>query len=112
MPARLYSWSLRRPPNESPILCVHGELDIAAACPLAEAITTFARRSSTAATVELDIAGVTFLDAAGIGVLVACQRRLDADGRRLRLSHTPPAVERVLRVAGVDDALTIRATER
>ncbi|CAL9415235.1 hypothetical protein SUDANB58_01729 [Streptomyces sp. enrichment culture] len=43
----------------------------------------------------LELSGVTFVDVAGVGALVAAARRLPAGGR-LVLHRPPPAVQRVL----------------
>jgi anti-anti-sigma factor len=77
-----------------------GELDHAAAEPLVE---EFERRTrSTGAQLVLDLAGVTFVDSAGIGALVGIER--SARERRVALRTVPPPehVSSVLRLSGVE----------
>lgn len=52
--------------------------------------------------VEVDAGEVTFMDSAGINVLLAAQRMLREDGRALRIVRESRAVERLLRAAGAE----------
>src|SRR4051794_29162480 len=49
----------------------------------------------------LDLADVQFLDATGLAMLVAAQRRAMGAGRRLVLRDTPPWVARLLAATGL-----------
>jgi anti-anti-sigma factor len=78
-----------------------GDLDLAAAPDFADALSL--ARSSDAATIVVDLAGLEFLDSTGIGVLVrACS---SPDGRRMRLREGPPQVMRVLQISGLASEL-------
>ena len=52
--------------------------------------------------VIVDLAGLTYLDSSGIGVLVAQHRRLTANGGCLQLRDPQPAVRRVLETCGLE----------
>jgi anti-anti-sigma factor len=67
--------------------------------------------------VILDLSGVTFLDCAGLGVLVAARNRAHEDGGAVCIAAPSPRVRRVVDLAGlapyfsfaasVDDAVDI-----
>lgn len=87
------------------VLLPAGELDRAAA-PL--------MRSELAAVVEsrpplvvVDLHEVTFVDAAGLGVLLRAARSLAAQGSRLVLASPQRTVRRVLEMTDVDKALDV-----
>ena len=75
-----------------------GEIDCYAARCLDE---TRHRIGSTGARVQLDLSGVTFLDSAGIGLLVALRNQLIGAGGNLIVQNVPPRTGRVLEIAGV-----------
>lgn len=50
----------------------------------------------------LDLGGVTFMDSAGIAVVLRAYRRLGELGGELRVCNIPAQAGRVLRAAGVD----------
>ncbi|RSM47476.1 anti-sigma factor antagonist [Actinoplanes sp. ATCC 53533] len=56
--------------------------------------------------IEVDLAGVTFLDCAGLTVLVVLGRAAARDGCRLRITNPRPIVRRVLDLTGLLDGLT------
>ena len=55
--------------------------------------------------VVVDLAGVTFIDAAGLGVLVGAQRRFDRAGGRLRVERPQRCVRRLLEITALDKVL-------
>jgi anti-anti-sigma factor len=59
-----------------------------------------------AAVVDVDLAGVTFLDCTGISALIAARNAAIHTGRQMRVSHPRPIVRRVLEVTGLLDVLT------
>jgi anti-sigma B factor antagonist len=83
------------------VLEVTGALDLAGAPVLDEAIAR-AERDGYAAMIVLDLAGVTFCDAAGLGLLVSWHYALRAAGGRLVLTHPSGPVQRLLTVNHVD----------
>ncbi len=61
--------------------------------------------------VTLDLAGVTGLDSAALGKLVALHRAVGAAGGRLALANLTPAVGRVFRTTRLDALFAIRAAD-
>src|SRR5690606_8231509 len=55
------------------------------------------------AILHVDLTGVTFLDCAGIGALVAARNAAIRAGCRIRFSHSHPIVRLVLEVTGLID---------
>lgn len=62
--------------------------------------------------VEVDLAAVTGVDAAGLGVLLGAHRRAGRAGRRLVLLDVPPPVERMLLLTRLDRVLAQRRGDR
>lgn len=87
-------------------LCVSGEVDMATAPQLLDAIlrTAFTYDQGQ---VVVDLSGVTFMDPTGLGALREAHRRLVADGTRLSVRNPGPVVEQVLRITGLDTYLNI-----
>ena len=84
---------------------VGGELDLATAPDLADALTTVLRALDPASRVAVDLGGTTFVDSSGLAVLVAAHRAATARGQRVVLSGAQPQVRRVLEVTGVSQVL-------
>ena len=57
--------------------------------------------------VILDLSGVTFCDSTGVGTFVWLHRQATASGGRLMLAAPRRHVREVLRISGVDRAITI-----
>lgn len=71
----------------------------------AKAIMVELERSIDAALprrLTLDLGGVTFMDSAGIAVVLRAYRRLGELGGELRVCNIPAQAGKVLRAAGVD----------
>jgi len=79
---------------------VAGELDLATA-PILED-----RLADVSGSVRLDLQAMTFIDSAGIAVLVRLSARCKSDGGVLRVENCCPQVERTLRIVGVYEMLT------
>lgn len=79
---------------------VAGELDVATAGQL-RAYAEEALQSDIRELV-LDLAGVSFIAAAGLGVLVALSASAARRDAKLCLGEVSPAVERLLRITGMD----------
>ena len=60
----------------------------------------------------IDLTQVTFMDVAGLHVLLGAQRELERDQRRLRVVVRDGVVRRLLEVADADGALTIQRDRR
>ena len=83
---------------------LRGELDIAGAPEFRDCLTALAP-----ADIVIDMTHLTFLDCAGIGVLVGAHSRAVRHGRRLVLRNPQDTVARVLALSGVDEVLAIEA---
>ncbi len=85
-------------PTEQPSgLRLSGDIDSHTAPDLADALG----RISADRDVELDMAGVGFIDSSGLRVLVAEHQRLDAGGASLRLANASDAVRRLVEMTGL-----------
>ena len=57
---------------------------------------------------EIDLAGVAFVDAGGIRALVHCRADAQQLGCRLVLTHVRPWVYRILKIAGLPELFDVR----
>lgn len=88
--------------NGHRVVSVTGELDIATAeqayAYLSEVI------DQGQAPVNVDLAGVTFCDASGLGVLARIASLARDKGRQLRLTSARPSLLKIMRITGLDKA--------
>ena len=87
-------------------VAVTGEVDLATAPELRERLLGVLH-THRPAVLDIDLAGVTFLDCTGIGALVAVHNAAVHEGCQVRVCHPQPIVRRVLEVTGLLDALTV-----
>lgn len=80
----------------APQLALGGELDVATARLLAPLLTTLIDDGHLP---EIDLAALSFIDAAGLRTLCEGAARLSCTGRRLPLRAACPSIERILRLA-------------
>jgi anti-sigma B factor antagonist len=85
------------------ILVVDGELDLATAPQLDEALTRAQAGGVSELVVDLDQVG--FVDSSGLHVLIMHVGRMGENGRRLRLTKGSPQVRRLFELSGVSDRL-------
>jgi anti-sigma B factor antagonist len=85
-------------------LTVRGELDIASAPELQTALERLLAGPHDV--LVLDLAGLSFLDCAGMRPIRTARRTLEARGGRLLVRHPSPIVERALRLGGLGEALS------
>lgn len=90
---------------EGVVLRVAGEVDIVTSPVLQRHLD--AAIASRRDTVVLDLAEITFLDARGVGVIVAARKSASRSGSRLIIRRPPPLVRRVLEIADQVDRLVI-----
>ena len=83
---------------------ISGEIDIASAPWLREALLLALRRHGPA--MHLDLQEVTFLDCSGINVLLAAARRARAEGGRIRVVRPSAAAWRLIALLGLQHVLT------
>ena len=82
-----------------------GDLDLAAAPELSEALDLALR--SDAGAIVIDLRGLDFLDSTGLKALVTAHA--GPEGHRVSFIQGGEIIEQVLRVSGLDDELTFRA---
>ena len=85
-------------------VAVDGELDMAGAFKLEPAIEKVVAEDPVDELV-IDLAGVSFMDSAGLGSLLSAHERLKDLGISARVARPSPAVERVLEATGARSAL-------
>ena len=82
--------------GDLPVLTIRGELDMASAPQLEEALVDFEEGS-----VAVDLRGATFMDSTGLRVLLGARSRLVESGGSLILVYGDGPVQRVLDITGV-----------
>ena len=91
------------------VLSLHGELGLAGASRLRETLLE-AIRETTSQALILDMADVPFIDSTGVGVLLGARKRLEVDGRELRLAALHERVQRTLAIMGLHTVIAIYPT--
>jgi anti-anti-sigma factor len=91
--------SIMGPPT---VLRPSGELDIAGAGDLVAAID---RECSEHHDLTIDLSALTFIDCAGLRVLLYASARTTSDGSTFRLIRGPERVQRLFRLTGVEARL-------
>lgn len=87
------------------VLKLGGELDLYSARLLREVAHGLAAAGDCR--IVLDLAGLGFCDAAGLGALVGCQSRIRASGGRLSLAGVSPKIARLFAAARLGAAFEI-----
>jgi anti-anti-sigma factor len=87
------------------LIRLRGEIDVATAPGLRERLFGLLRRG--VAVVILDLSGVPFCDASGLGMLVGSHRHATMLGVTLRLTALRPRVARLVYINGMDRVLSI-----
>jgi anti-sigma B factor antagonist len=89
-------------PDGSATVRVRGELDIATA----DQAYTYLRDvvDNQDGPVLINLSGLTFCDAAGLGVLARVAGHARRSGRSIRLTAARPALLRIMRITGMDEA--------
>jgi len=83
---------------------VSGDLDIATAPWLREALLLAIQRYGPA--ISVDLQGVTFLDCAGVNALLAAERRARLEGGKVQVTRSSAPAWRVITLLGLQDLLT------
>ena len=87
------------------VVSVTGELDIATAEQAYLYISDVIDAGDTGPTpVSVDLSGLTFCDAAGLGVLARIARHARQAGRQLELTAARPSLLKIMRITGLDRA--------
>jgi anti-anti-sigma factor len=91
--------------SDPALLRVSGELDLATKADLLTVLEPL--WVDGPGTVELDMAGVSFIDSSAISALVHLHRKGQDDGRSLVIRNPSSPVARVLEVSGVDALIAV-----
>ena len=100
-PAQL-ELTCRTGPNGYQIVSVTGELDIATAEQAYSYISEVI--DGRPAPVTVDLSGLTFCDASGLGALARIARHARQKGRQLMLTSARPSLMKIMRITGLDRA--------
>jgi anti-sigma B factor antagonist len=88
--------------DQDPVLTMTGEIDVATSPLLRAELTALLARD--ARRVTIDLAGVSFIDSSGLGVLVGALKRIREvnDDGAIRIVNPQPAVRKVFDITGLD----------
>jgi anti-anti-sigma factor len=93
------------PSPDTARVAVAGEIDLATAAVLRERLFGLLH-GKTPAILDVDLAGCTFLDCTGLGVLVGVRNAAVQSGRQMWVTRPQRVVRRVLELTGLLDVLT------
>jgi anti-anti-sigma factor len=83
-----------------PVVTISGEIDLWSGTQLRDQLLGIIRRHG--ARLALDLSGVTFMDCAGINVLLATRRRAQLEGGSLRVLRASRPVRRIFALTRLD----------
>jgi anti-anti-sigma factor len=93
--------------GQAPTVVVKGEIDGSTAPRLRSCLA--AAGAAAPDEVVVDMAGLTFIDSANLGVLATAQQELAGRGGHLVITNAPPAALMVLRLTGLEQMLILRS---
>jgi anti-sigma B factor antagonist len=96
-------------PGQPPVVAIRGELDIQSAPALRGELLRVIRRCGPQVTI--DLGGVTFLDCAGVNVLLATLRRARLEDGWVCLVRVPPRVRRTISLLNLERAFGLSAEQ-
>jgi anti-sigma B factor antagonist len=94
-----------RPGDGGTIVAISGEVDVCTEASLQQALLRIIRERG--ARLMLDLSGVSFMDCAGLRVLLATRRRAEMRGGFLHPIATSAAVRRITELTGAQEALAM-----
>jgi anti-sigma B factor antagonist len=89
--------------NGSSAVVVSGEIDAHTAPRLAEHLAALPDEGD----IDLDLAGVDFMDSSGLRVLIDVHQRAETDGRRLVVHRPSTSVARLIEISGLSNLLNV-----
>jgi len=95
--------SIRR--GAPPVVEIRGEIDIQSAPQLRDELLRVVRRQGPR--LVLDLEGVTFLDCAGVNVLLATRRRARLEDGWVRVTQASPRARRTISLLGLQKAFAL-----
>lgn len=87
------------------VVRVTGEIDVATAPALAEALRCRLRSAEPGTELDVDLAAVTFVDARGLAALLEAAEAARAAGVAFRVIGGPPVLRRIVEITGTGPAL-------
>jgi len=84
---------------------VEGEVDVATAPQLREALHEVLDDGATR--LRIDLGEVGFIDSAGLGVLIGVLKRIREVGGEIELVHVQPAPRKVIEITGLDELFAL-----
>jgi anti-sigma B factor antagonist len=94
-----------QPHSEAAMIVVSGELDIASAPELEQALDRI--RPDLTKLVIVDLRELEFMDSTGLSIIVRAHQRLSEHDCELTLIKGPPQVQRLLDLTGVADRVRL-----
>lgn len=94
------------PGDRGTIVRVSGEVDVSTEGPLQDLLLRVMRAHSPG--LLLDLSGVSFMDCAGLRVLVRTRRRAELRHGSVRLIAASAAVRQIINLTGMREALPVR----
>src|SRR5690349_6886009 len=101
---RTFQLQHHEPAPDATVVSVAGDLDIASAPALKQALGDL--MGTGIRHVEIDLAAADFIDSSGLGALLWAERRLSAVGGDLAITHAEGNIGRTFELAGMDGLLT------
>jgi anti-anti-sigma factor len=92
-------------PDGTPEVVLGGEIDLASAATVRTCLSEAG--AGHTGDVIVDLSGVTFIDATGLGTFVYADRVLRREGRHLVLRGPNRHTHRLLHLTGLDEVLTL-----
>jgi anti-anti-sigma factor len=102
-PAPIGFWVTRSDDTAGVVLALHGELDVAAAPQLEKLLEEI--RAERHDRVMVELSDLSFVDSAGVSVLIKAKKEAEEDGSQLVLRRPTAQVHRVFAVVGMVDWL-------
>ncbi|MDG4825815.1 STAS domain-containing protein [Asanoa sp. WMMD1127] len=99
--------SLERRHPLTTVVTVVGEVDMDVLEPLEDALARVLP-ARPGATVEVDLTGVTFMDASGISALLRCRKQVKDAGLTFLVRNPQPLIYRMLLLCGLVDTLDVQ----
>ncbi len=87
------------------VVSISGEIDFSVVADVRRAFDEALSRGPSC--LLIDLTDVSFIASDGLGVLIETQRKVDADGRKLRLIHPQPHILGLLRKTQLTRLFTI-----
>jgi anti-sigma B factor antagonist len=87
------------------VVALHGEIDVATADQLREALVE--ALTVWSGQVVIDLAGVSFIDSQGLGILIRVRKDCDSDPKRLTIRSPQPQTRKIFELTGLDTILGI-----